>query len=551
MRGGNRLLIVILAIGLSVWGAPCGGRGFSPRADTLFAQGVKSYKTGEFLAALANFQKILHELPPNQRSSAAQLMVAKALYKLGEYEQAIQAAQRLLEAYPTSRYSPYAIYLIGGCRFRQGKYIDAVEEYTRVVGGRGDSKLRQRAQEIIDRIVETKLSPSQVEEIRRKGLIGAREPEVGPVSPGVEIVGLLCPVSGPDSTFGKDLLEGVKLAFGDGESSSGLSLVVKDTESSAIGAVKAAQKLAEKENLLALVGPVFSLPTVAAAAVANCAKIPLLAPTANQDRLTTIGEYIFQLNTTPRIQAERMAEYAVKDLGFKTLAVLAPLNARGQQMAEGFVQRIQRLGGKVVAQDWYTVGTTDFGTQLQKAREAGLQLLPPDSLESILAMQDTTETLAPVRTIEGFLVVGTPQEIALIAPQIAFWRIETQLLGGGGWNSPKLLQLGREYVKGAIFVGEYFEQNDSPALRRFVDQFRQRYGRNPTKVAAFGYDAACLILQAWHKGARTREQLRQALDRTWQFQGASGEISFRQRTNQSVFLLTIHKDGIVKIGLLR
>ncbi|RKY68895.1 MAG: hypothetical protein DRQ02_02900, partial [Candidatus Latescibacterota bacterium] len=195
MRGGNRLLIIILAIGLSVWGAPCSGRGFSPRADTLFAQGVRSYKTGEFLAALGNFQKILQELPPNQRSSAAQLMVAKALYKLGEYEQAIQAAQRLLEAYPKSRYSPYAVYLIAGCRFRQWKYIDAVEEYARVVGGRGDSKLRRRAQEIIDRIVETKLSPSQVEELRRKGLIGAREPEVGPVSPGVAIVGLLCPVS--------------------------------------------------------------------------------------------------------------------------------------------------------------------------------------------------------------------------------------------------------------------------------------------------------------------------------------------------------------------
>ncbi|MCK4591256.1 MAG: ABC transporter substrate-binding protein, partial [Candidatus Latescibacteria bacterium] len=169
----------------------------------------------------------------------------------------------------------------------------------------------------------------------------------------------------------------------------------------------------------------------------------------------------------------------------------------------------------------------------------------------ILAMQDTTETLVPLTTIEGFLVVGAPQEIALIASQVAFWRIETQLLGGSGWNSPEVLQLGGDYVKGAIFVAEYFEQNDFPSVRRFVDQFRQEYGRNPTKVATFGYDAANLILQAWQKGARTREELCQALDKIWEFQGASGEISFRQRTNQSVFLLTIHGDRIVKKALLR
>jgi branched-chain amino acid transport system substrate-binding protein len=290
---------------------------------------------------------------------------------------------------------------------------------------------------------------------------------------------------------------------------------------------------------------------VAAAVVANCAKIPLIAPTANQDRLTTIGEYIFQLNTTPRVQAERIAEYAVEDLSLRTLAVLAPLNARGQQMSDNFVQRTETLGGKILLREWYATGTTDFGAQLQKVREAGLELLPPDSLDSILAMQDTTETLVPLTTIEGFLVVGAPQEIALIASQIAFWRIETQLLGGSGWNSPEVLQLGGDYVKGAIFVTEYFRQNDSPPTRRFIDRFRQEYGRNPTKVATFGYDAANLILRAWQKGARTREQLCQTLDRIWEFQGVSGEISFRQRTNQSMFLLTIHGDRIVKIALLR
>jgi branched-chain amino acid transport system substrate-binding protein len=543
-------LTVFAATTLISYAAYCSGEAFPPRAETLFVQGVESYKIGDFQAALDDFQGIL-QFSSNQLSSTAQLMVAKTLYKLGEYEGAIQAAQKLLETYPRTRYAAYAVYLIGGCRFRQGKYLDAVEEYAKVVGNKGNSRLKQRAQKIIDRIVETRLSPLQVEELQRRGLAKIYTPIAEPVSPPLPAIGLLCPVSGPDSTFGQDLLAGAKLALRDAENPSELTLIIEDTKSSAIGAVKAIQRLAECKNLLAVVGPVFSLPTVAAAAVANCAKIPLIAPTANQDNLITIGKYIFQLNTTPRIQAERIAEYAVEDLDLKILAVLAPLNSRGQQISENFVQRTEELGGKVMLQEWYTTGTTDFGTQMQKVREAGLELLPPDSLDSILAMEDTTETLVPLTNIEGFLVVGAPQEIALIAPQVVFWRIETQLLGGSGWNSPEVLQLGGDYVKGAIFVAEYFDDNDSPTVRRFSDQFRQEYGRNPTKVATFGYDAANLILRAWQKGVRTREQLCQALDRIWGFQGASGEISFRQRTNQSVFLLTIHGDRIVKIALLR
>ncbi|MCK4417548.1 MAG: penicillin-binding protein activator [Candidatus Latescibacteria bacterium] len=543
-------LTVFAAIMLISYVAYCSGEAFIPRVDALFVQGVESYKIGDFQAALDDFQGIL-QFPSNQLSSTAQLMVAKTLYKLGEYEGAIQAAQKLLETYPRTRYAPHAVYLIGGCRFRQGKYLDAVEEYAKVVGNKGDSRLKQRTQKIIDRIVETRLSPLQVEELQRRGLAKTYTPKAEPVSPALPAIGLLCPVSGPDSTFGQDLLAGAKLVLRDADNPSQLTLTIEDTKSSAIGAVKAIQRLAECTDLLAVVGPVFSLPTVAAAAVANCVKIPLIAPTANQDNLITIGKYIFQLNTTPRIQAERIAEYAVEDLDLKTLAVLAPLNSRGHQMSENFVQRTEELGGKVVLQEWYTTGTTDFGAQLQKVREAGLELLPPDSLESILAMEDTTETLVPLTNIEGFLVVGAPQEIALIAPQIVFWRIETQLLGGSGWNSPEVLQLGGDYVKGAIFVAEYFDENDSPTVRRFIDQFRQEYGRNPTKVATFGYDAVNLILRAWQEGIRTREQLCQALDRIWEFQGASGEISFRQRTNQSVFLLTIHGDRIVKIALLR
>ncbi|MCK4590501.1 MAG: penicillin-binding protein activator, partial [Candidatus Latescibacteria bacterium] len=352
------------------------GEAFNSRAETLFVQGVESYKIGDFQAALDDFQGIL-QFSSNQRSSAAQLMVAKTLYKLAGYGQAIQAAQKLLETYPRTRYSPYAVYLIGGCRFRQGKYLDAVEEYAKVVGNKGDSRLKQRTQKIIDRIVETRLSPLQVGELQRRDLVKTYVPKVEPISPALPAIGLLCPISGPDSTFGQDLLDGAKFALRDAENPSELTLTIEDTKSSTIGAVKAIQRLAEYKNLLAVVGPVFSLPTVAAAAVANCAKIPLIAPTANQDRLTTIGEYIFQLNTTPRVQAERIAEYAVEDLGFKTLAVLAPLNSRGQQMSENFVQRTEMLGGRIVLQEWYATGTTDFGAQLQKVREAGLELLPP------------------------------------------------------------------------------------------------------------------------------------------------------------------------------
>jgi len=544
----NGIIFSSFLLSLLTGGSVRAGDVFSQQAEDLFQSGIRNYREGDYVRARLDFQDILARLPLNQRSSAAQLMLGKTLYKLGEYEKAIQAAEDLLDRYPQSRYAPYATYLIGSCHYREGRYDEALLAYNRVLDMEADEGLMRRAEEVIDALVSLKLSEAEVEELRRKGLLrGYTEPdhEARQVMEGLlrGSVGLIAPLSGDDRTFGEELRDGVLLAL-----SGGLSLVIEDSGSDPIGAIKAAQRLSEDDRILAIIGPVFSPSTIAAAAVADCRGVPLIAPTANEDGIASIGDHIFQMNITPRVQGELIAEYAIKELELETFASLTPLDSRGEGMAEGFASAVRQLGGELLIQEWYQPGATDFGEQLKRIREAGLSLLPPDSLSSVIAYQETTETLAPVSTIDGVLVAGAPDDIALIAPQLVFYMIRTQLLGGSGWNSQDVIRMGGKYVEGTIFVSDYFERSDFPAFRNFVDQFRIRFNKDPTKVAAYGYDAAYLVADAYKNGATTREKLLEALVEINGYKGASGEISFSHRANRSAYLLKIHRGRIIEIG---
>ena len=62
-------------------------RVFSSEAEKLFDQGLEAYKKGQYPKSRIHLQQLL-ELPRNQRSSAALLVLGKTLFRLNEYESA-------------------------------------------------------------------------------------------------------------------------------------------------------------------------------------------------------------------------------------------------------------------------------------------------------------------------------------------------------------------------------------------------------------------------------------------------------------------------------
>jgi ABC-type branched-subunit amino acid transport system substrate-binding protein len=416
-------------------------------------------------------------------------------------------------------------------------------------------------------------------------------------------IGILAPMSGPrwERDIGRDLVAGVTMA--NEEMGEPFELVVVNTGSEhvvvvegeevpiyqseagrLIRVVAGTRYLVDEVGVVALIGPVFSTSCVAAAAVAEAAGVPLIAPLAQQSGLDTVGTHLFQLNPAPEVQGQALAEYATLVLGLETLAILSPLSDYGYAFQQAFTETAASNGGRVVHSDWYFAEATDFKVQFQSLRHKGFRLMPSAGGDS-LALFDSLETALldtsiagewvfrelvradglsytssqpdssdlPVDAIDGVtIVVEHFDDAARIAPQLHFHRLQTQMLGNDVWNDAAALsdlqRTERVHMLGAAFVSR---RAGSTGEQDFIDRYRLRTRRDDIGYGAAGFDAANLVLRGWASAHQTRADLRQFLADVRQYEGASGRISFSStgQTNSEMALLTI--DGAGQIRPLR
>jgi ABC-type branched-subunit amino acid transport system substrate-binding protein len=415
-------------------------------------------------------------------------------------------------------------------------------------------------------------------------------------------IGLLLPLSGPQRAIGRDLLSGVELA--NRQHGQPFELMVRDTgidygdvpiiEGSATELVRAALVARQlvRDGALALIGPVFSSTSVAAALVAEAAGVPLIAPLAQQSGLDSLGNYIFQLNVIPEIQGRVLGEYATMVLGLKAIAILSPLTDYGASFEEEFTQVASENGADVVYRSWYVPRKKkDFKNELEELRAVGFDLSSSSKTDSLARLDslawvllDTAVVSAKEReqvftallgnidltvddppdsselfieTIDAVVVVVESFEDAkTIAPQLQFKRLRTQVLGNDIWNDPDAIRQmpssQRKDIEGAIFVSS--SPSSDKTRQDFITSFRQTFGRYPGYTAydpgfaAYGYDAAEIIIQGWENQARTRKALRNWLADIRGFEGAGGRVSFSEdrRTNTEMTLMKIDKGGRVR-----
>ncbi|MBT6144940.1 MAG: ABC transporter substrate-binding protein, partial [Gemmatimonadetes bacterium] len=245
--------------------------------------------------------------------------------------------------------------------------------------------------------------------------------QTGPSRPGVPRIGVLLPLTGQSeedaaiASVGREILDGIR--FANEEAGEPFDLFIVDTGakfvdfegevlpvrqsegSRLIRVVSGARRLIEEASVEAIIGPIYSTSCVVAAAVAEAAGVPLLAPLAQQSGLDSLGSHIFQLNTIAEVQGQALAEYATLVLGLETLAILSPLSDYGAAFERSFTTAATLNGGRIVLSDQYfPQETKDFHRQFESLRRVGFDLLPAvarrDSLATLdslaVALLDTT-----------------------------------------------------------------------------------------------------------------------------------------------------------------
>lgn len=355
------------------------------------------------------------------------------------------------------------------------------------------------------------------------------------VSTGGRNLAAALPLTGRYGTFGERVRRGMELALELRPLNPPVQLDIRDTGGDPVTAAKLVASFARDPNILALAGPLTGSEAAAAAAAAQKSRLPLLT-LSQRDGLAETGDMVFRNSLTPRLQVEALLRHAMDQQGLRRFAVLFPDNRSGQEFRDLFLQGVKLRGGTVVAVQGYAESETDFRQQVRL-----LQGLDPKA-------DDPGKVKA---RFDALFIPDYADRIGLLAPQLGYYSLEpVPLLGINGWNSPDLVRLGGSAVDGAVFVDGFFGDSPNPAIRSFVERYREKYGEVPSILAAQGFDCIGLLLSALETpGVRSREELAQALARLQNYPGVTGTTSFDPQGDavKGLFLLQVRDGQIVQL----
>jgi branched-chain amino acid transport system substrate-binding protein len=338
-------------------------------------------------------------------------------------------------------------------------------------------------------------------------------------------IGAVMSLTGDTAQYGLSALNGARMAIEEANAAGGVAgrrveLIVQDTRSDSAETEVVVRRLAREYNVHALVGEIVSSRSLAAARAAQSEGLPMLTPSATSPEVTSPGDFIFRSCYTDAFQGAAVAHFAATTLGARRAAMLVQSDQRYSQELAAFIREaFVRHGGEVVAVQEYREGAADFSAQLVE-----LSASRPDVV----------------------FVPGYYLEAGLLARQARALGLDAPFVGGDGWDSPRLYEIGGQALAGDFFSTHFSAEDPDPQVQRFVADYRRLFGSTPDSFAATAYDAARIVLGAIARAPTLeRRAIRDALASTKDFPGVTGTVTFNAERNavKSVVVVRIGENG--------
>jgi branched-chain amino acid transport system substrate-binding protein len=337
-------------------------------------------------------------------------------------------------------------------------------------------------------------------------------------------IGEVGSMTGSEATFGISTHQGIELAIKEANAAGGvhgrqLQIISLDDQGKPEEAATAVTRLISQDKVIALLGEVASSRSLAMGPIAQKNKIPMVTPSSTNPKVTEVGDYVFRVCFIDPFQGQVMAQFALDNLKFKKVAILRDVkNDYSVGLANFFTERFKQGGGEIVVDQSYSAGDIDFKAQLTAIRQ---------------------------KKPEAIFVPGYYTEVGLIARQAKSLGIKATLMGGDGWDSPKLTEIGGGAMDNAYFSNHYSSEDTSPQVQQFIEKYKKSYNSVPDGLAAMGYDAALVLIDAMKRSPATLKtsDIRAQLASTKDFQGVTGKITIDDKRNavKSAVVLKVSK----------
>ena len=295
-------------------------------------------------------------------------------------------------------------------------------------------------------------------------------------------IGLLNEMTGGNATFGTSSANGAKMAFKEINAKGGvlgkqILAVIADNKSEPSESANAMTKLATQDNVVAVTGVFASSNAIAASSVAEATKTPFLAVGATNPKVTVdekskkVKDYTFRVCFIDPFQGTVGANFVLNTLKLKKAVLMVDNSSDySKGLAAFFKEAFTKGGGSILSEEAYLQKDQDFKAVLTKLKSMNAEVI---------------------------YVPGYYEEVGKIVKQARELGITAPIIGGDGWDSPKLVELGgAPALNNTFFTNHYSVDDNSPASKAFVEAYKKEYGQNPDALAVLGYDAAKLLIDA-------------------------------------------------------
>jgi len=336
--------------------------------------------------------------------------------------------------------------------------------------------------------------------------VAARNDGAGPI-----LVGHYASLTGSEATFGQGTDQAIRIAVEERNARGGvrgrpIKLITLDDASKAAEAGTVVTRLITEHHVDAILGEVASAASLAGGRVAQRYGVPMITPSSVAASITQLGDRISRVCFLNGFQGYAVARFARDNLQATRVGILYDqASAYSTDLAGEFRKSFTALGGTITTNQAYTAGDVNLSAQLQSLKDSNPQAI----------------FLPGYYTDAGNYSIQA-RKIGITVP----------ILGGDGWDSPKLAELGGPAMEGNYYATHYAFDEDLPAVRGFVATFKAHYGVGPDALDALGYDAANVLFAAMDRAPSLGgAELARAIAATKDFAGVTGRITLDEGRN--------------------
>jgi len=320
-------------------------------------------------------------------------------------------------------------------------------------------------------------------------------------------IGGLFSITGPNSFLGDPERNSMQLLAEQINAKGGingrpLELVIYDDEGDEGKAVLNANKLIEKDQVLAIVGPSLTGTTMAVIPIVEKAQVPLISCAAGVKITTPVKKWVFKTPQTDVMAVGKIYEF-MKRQGVRKIALLTVSNAFGDSGREQLLEQASGAGLQIVADEKFGASDADMTPQLTKIRG-----LSPDAI----------------------VCWGTNPGPAVVAKNMQQLGLKIPLYQSHGIASKKFIELagtaadGIILPTGKILVAKSLSDGDpqKPVLLKYISDYETKYKTAVSGFGGYAWEGLDMVVLALQKAGADRAKIRDEIEKINGYVGISG-----------------------------